>query len=172
MYGVRIDLTHEQWLARLTPDTPSWGMNWLYRAAFVVSATEGIGLVTFSLLIWGPALWFGIERLRSGELAALWWFAAFAHAFLAANPGIGLLGTVAYCFFIGLGISLGVGHGAYHYAAGVIPLWHYIAGSALKGTTMVGLEQRLRDDPAAFERLKQRGLIFFVDDYDPPPAAP
>ena len=159
----RTDLSHAEWLEELSPDTPSWGVNWLYRATLVASRREGVALVFGSLVVWIPALYFGGYALQAGHYASLFWFLVFAHAFLAANPGIGLLGIVGYCFFIGLGIGIASRHGAHHYAAGAIPVWHYIAGSVLKGTTMVGLEKVLRNDPAAFARLKGCGLIFFLD---------
>lgn len=152
-------MTHEEFVRT----RGEWGVRGFFRPVHVAAGVPGVLAPALAYLVVLGGLLGGVGL--AVEAARPWsalWAVPCALAFLCAPTNANLVD--GSCFVL---LALVVGPGAavatgspHHAACGVASFLAYVGGAAVRGTTMIGLEDVLVRSPAAFERLSRRGLIF------------
>jgi hypothetical protein len=110
-------------------------------------------LGAFGILL--PTVGIGVYCVHAGKYLSLIWVLPSLFAFLTSSPGLNAIALGSYFLIIMAGIIIGViSDGFHHLVAGFIPGVTWFAVGALKGTTMVAMEEELKESEDSYHRFR------------------
>lgn len=162
-------MTHAEFVKRLALPGFRWGVGAVVPVMIHAWGREGrraVWLIAgfLATLVLLPVIAAG----ASGRAELLPWFAPIAVAVIVGRPGLTCLGLGPWFGFMALGLLLMVvRHTSLHLVVSAVPLVGWLASAAIRAVVMARVEEKLRVDPALYQRLLDDHLLLVVD---PPPA--
>jgi hypothetical protein len=120
-----------------------------------------LAVVAASLLALAPAFAFGVYCVLGQKYAALAWALPATLAFIAGTPNLNCIIGFPWALCAGIGLALMIFYGPLHLVGGLLPSVTWLLASAIKGTTMMSMKDRLIESAEAYKRLKEADVLFF-----------
>lgn len=159
MEGPALNLMeHDEFVAK--SGAFAWGVRGVAASVRAVWGGRGFALYFLAcLLALAPLLVFGLWCAALGRYVALVWMVPAAAAFLRAPAGLNVADGMPWlaCGIVALIVSLWAG--PVHLLGGAVVVATWILTAAVRGTTMVMLEGRLRASKDAYEQLRDSGNL-------------
>jgi hypothetical protein len=153
-------MEHNEFVEKTRSNAIVWGVERFYRAVFLVWGTSGLfWILAASLLILAPALAFVLYCLLHSRFFAVAWTLPVVLAFLAGIPNLNLIAGSIWVLCALIGVVVAVFFGPLHLVGALLPFLTWFLSGALKGTTMVSMEDRLRESQESYRRLKESGIL-------------
>jgi hypothetical protein len=157
-------MKHSEFIQRIEEPGFLWGVRGFYRPAIRLWGVRGalpIMLGAFGILL--PTVGIAVYCLHTGKYLSLIWVLPSLFAFLTSSPGLNAIALGSYFLIIMAGIIIGVISGGFHHlVAGFIPGITWFAVGALKGTTMVAMEEELKESEDSYHRFRADDTLFFL----------
>jgi hypothetical protein len=157
-------MEHEEFAASTPANPVVWGVRGPARAVRAVWGGSGLACYGLAcLLALAPALALGVWAAMQARYGALFWVVLAALAFLMGRPRLNLMDGLPWILCGLAGVVVAIFAGLLHLLGGAAVVATWILAGAVRGTTMVYLEDRLRRSKDAFERLRAAGQLIFIE---------
>ncbi len=153
-------MEHQEFVERTTAADMWWGVRGFTRAVLIVWRTRGLlYLAVAALFALLPLLGFAVYSAWSSRYGALAWILPGMLAFYAGKPNLNIIDSLPWlaCGLVGLVAS--AWFGALNLLGGLIPCVTWFLSSALKGTVMHMMGERLRASKDSYNRLNGSGRL-------------
>ena len=153
-------MEHGEFIARCEGPDVFWGVKGFFRPVFrILGPGKGILIVLVAAAIMSATLAYGVLLILAGKPLSLFWLLPCLFGFYAGNPGLnGLQGAVFVIVAIA-GVILSFIFGGHHVIGGLLPGISWFAMGALKGSTMVAMQDKLVESKALYEHLRDDGTL-------------
>jgi len=151
-------MEHDEFVAK--SGAFAWGVRGVAASVRAIWGARGLALYLLAcLLALAPLLVFGAWCVAVGRYVPLIWVVPAAVAFVRARPGLNVVDGMPWlaCAIGALIVSLW--SGPVHLLGGAAVVATWILTAAVRGTTMVMVEGRLRASKDAYEQLRDSGNL-------------
>jgi len=105
---------------------------------------------------------YGLYLIFVDKPLALFWLLPCLFGFFTGQPGLNLIELSVFVIFAVISVILYFIFGAHHVIGGLLPGISWFAMGALKGSTMVAMQDRLIKSKVLYENLRDDGTLFFL----------
>ncbi len=138
----------------------SWRVKGFYRPAYHVLGPAGlVKILVFSFVLLTPGLGFGFYCVWSAQYAALAWGLPLVLAVLMSGPAPNGIGLALWVIVLCIGLVCAAFSAPVHAVGGFLPGLTWLTFSALQGTTMIEMDELLRESSDAKQRLRTSGVL-------------
>ncbi len=138
----------------------SWQVKGFYRPAYHVLGPGGLfKVLVLSFVLLTPGLGFGFYCVWSAQYAALAWAFPLMLAVLMSGPAPNGIGLALWVIVLCIGLVCAVFSAPVHAVGGFLPGLTWLTFSALQGTTMIEMDELLRESSDAKQRLRTSGVL-------------
>ena len=155
-------MEHSEFIARCEGPDVFWGVKGFFRPVFrILGSAKGILIVVVSAAIMSATLAYGLLLILAGKPLSLFWLLPCLLGFYAGNPGLNGLQGAVFAIVAIAGVILSFIFGRHHVIGGLLPGISWFAMGALKGSTMVAMQDKLIESKALYENLRDDGTLVF-----------
>ncbi len=131
-----------------------------YRPAYHVLGPGGLfKVLVLSFVLLTPGLGFGFYCVWSAQYAALAWALPLMLAVLMSRPDLNAIGLALWVIVLCIGLVCAAFSAPVHALGGFLPGLAWLSFGALQGTTMIEMEELLRESTDAKQRLRTSGVL-------------
>lgn len=157
-------MDHATFLAHQKDPTFHWGVRGFYRAVHALWGAAGLWtVIAQTAAILTPALLLAGYAASTGPTSLLVWPVFALFAFRAGNPSPSGVGAFFSLLCVIAGLVLAFSVDALHVWGSLLPGLTWFAASALKGTTLMSLEERIFTSEDAYQRLRDSGELMLPE---------
>jgi hypothetical protein len=155
-------MEHSEFISRCEGPDVFWGVKGFFRPVFRIwGSAQGILIAFVAAAILSATLAYGLFLILSGKPLSLFWLLPCLFGFFAGNPGLNAIAGAGYVIVAVVGVILSFIFGGHHVIGGFLPGISWFAMGALKGSTMVAMQDKLMESKALYEDLRDDGTLFF-----------
>ncbi len=166
-------MDHAEFVRQSSGRAVFWGVHTFLRPVRLVWGIRGLFVVAAaSLLVLAPTFGFGFYAVRQGHFGGLAWALPALLAFFVGRPNLNCVAALPWVICALIGLVVAIFFGPLHYVGGVLPGITWMLAGALRGTTMQAMQERLRESPQAYDKLKRSGEMLFLVPREPTSTAP
>ncbi len=138
----------------------SWRVKGFYRPAYHVLGPGGLfKVLVLSFVLLTPGLGFGFYCVWSAQYAALAWGLPLVLAVPMSRPDPNGIVLALWVIVLCIGLVCAVFMAPVHAVGGFVPGLTWLLFCALQGTTMIEMEELLRESTDAKQRLRTSGVL-------------
>lgn len=156
-------MDHNDFLKRLDDHSHLWGVRRFHPAVrTVLGATGTRRLFLAYVLLLIPCVSLGVFGVIVARYGLLVWCLLSTLGFLVGNPGPTGIGCITCLLLAAIGSVISRAAGVPHLYGGVIVGATWFGSCAIRGVTMLRLEEQLRRSPDCFAKLDMEDNLLFV----------
>ena len=157
-------MEHSEFIQKTGKPGFLWGVKGFYSPVVRLwGVTRALPILLGAFVIFLPTVITFFYFLHAGKYLSLIWLSVSLFGFITGHPGINAIEGSFYFLIALAGLILGMIFGIHHLIGGIIPIVTWFAVGALKGTTMVDMEEELKGSEDMYKRFRDDGTLFFLD---------